>query len=115
MGLSSRLEDYTVLMKMIDTWKLRKGMNGERKRLRVNRLRDEGTIEEYKQMISEVLKDEWVNVKDDANAEVLETFRKCIFRCNGESGVGEIRGRKKGMHGRWKGVREAVRGERSTY
>ena len=65
------LHYYITLMKnlMIHSRKLRKEMNGERKRLRIKCLVDVRIREEYKQKVAGAYNDEWEDVGGDASVQ----------------------------------------------
>ena len=83
-------------------------MNRERKRRRVEWLRDEGIRKKYRQRVGEALNDEWENVNGDANAEVFETFKNVLLGMT-QGLVGMKVGKKKGNAWWMEEVTEALR------
>ncbi len=113
-------DHYAVLMKMKvkDKWMFRKRMNGERKRLRVEKFRDEGIREVYMQRVTEALNAEWENMNGDENAEeVFESYKNVLLKVT-ENVVGMKvvkLGKKKGNAWWTEEVKQAVSEKREAY
>ncbi len=108
-GMFEGSDHYALHMKvkMGDKWKFRKRMNGERKRLRVERFRDKGIKEEYKRRVTEVLNGERENGNGNANVEDFETFINVLLGVKEEVvGMKVVKlGKREGMYGGQKKLR----------
>ena len=119
-GMFDGSDHFAVLLKMktCDKWEFKKERREENTRLRLERFREEGVREEYRNRLTEALENERESINEDANVEdTFDRFKAVVLRVTEEVvGTKVVKmGRKKGKPWWTEEVKEAVKDKRDAY